>query len=159
MKELMNIISHYGVDVCILALIINLSTGITKTPIKWISKKIGLGNSINKYITLLPLFFGFIYAGLYQLYSTASFLNEKTLLLATTSASLSLAIYAILEKFFQKTVKTVQQDIQINGEQSLDGQLQSDTLSVGVSGDFTPPAANTPENKIILGKKNDETET
>ena len=132
MDEILRIIERYGADTCILAILINLSTGLAKIPLKRLSAKKGLGNRLNKYITLIPPVFGILYAGLYQWLAAGRFWTDNTATLAAASASLSLAVYAILEKFFAKEAPAIRP---IADEQS----------------------AQAPE-KIILGRKPNETE-
>lgn len=101
MQEIIDIVYTYGVDTLLLALIINLLTGIIKIPIKILSAKINRKN-INKYITLLPVIIGFILSSLTtgMILEPGVFWNARTPVLALMSSSLSLSIYAICEKFF-----------------------------------------------------------
>lgn len=142
MEQFLQLIERYGIDTCGLALLIGISTGIAKIPLKILSKKKRLGNRVNKYITLLPIVFGLVYAGVYRYYTVGRFWSEDTAVLATTAASLSLAVYAILEKFFMKNT-------------AADKPKQTEPAV-----DTAPPSL--PEavpQKFILGRKNDETET
>jgi len=51
---------------------------------------------------LLPILFGIGYAALYTYLFCGTAWNESTLSIALTSTTLSLSIYAITEKFFEK---------------------------------------------------------
>lgn len=62
MQEILEVIDSYGIDTVVLALIINVLTGIVKIPIKHLSTKLEpKGIHLNKYITLLPIVLGFRY--------------------------------------------------------------------------------------------------
>ena len=56
----------------------------------------------NIFIVLLPILFGIGYAALYTYLFCGTAWNESTLSIALTSTTLSLSIYAITEKFFEK---------------------------------------------------------
>jgi len=101
-QEILNILSTYGVEAIMIALLINLLTGFIKKPIKAYSQK--SGRDLNKFISLVPVVLGFIAAVIYYLCS-AGFKNikfENIFTLALSSASLSLAVFAVYEKFFPK---------------------------------------------------------
>ena len=101
-NEILAILSAYGAEVIVIGLLINLLTQIAKIPIKAYSKK--SGKNINRYITLLPVIFGFTGAFVYK-WATVGFAGikiEELFTLAVSSASLSLALFAIFEKFFQR---------------------------------------------------------
>lgn len=103
MQEIMELLNQYGVSTVVLAVLINISTSFLKIPIKAVSKKNPeLKRELNRYITLLPVLLGVLYATIYTLIVYRVAWNGNTLSLALTSASLSLALYAILEKFFDK---------------------------------------------------------
>lgn len=108
MEELINIIGSYGMDAIIIALLINVATSIAKYPIKKLSRRLEpKGINLTKYVTLLPVVFGFIFSvlatGLFL--DRGIFWNARTPILALSSGSLSLAVYAVFEKFTGKDKK------------------------------------------------------
>ena len=77
---------------------------------KWQSK----GINLNRFIVFLPILFGIGYAALYTYIFYGVAWNDDTLSIALTSTTLSLSIYAITEKLFErkKTDSVVQSSIQ-----------------------------------------------
>ena len=99
METIEEMIENYGIDNFVLALLIIITTGPLKLiTAKWQNK----GVNLNKYIVLLPILFGIGYAALYTYLFCGTAWNESTLSIALTSTTLSLSIYAITEKFFEK---------------------------------------------------------
>ena len=86
-----------------MALLIIITTGFAKIPLKLITAKWrNKGVNLNKYIVLLPILFGIGYAALYTYLFCGTAWSEDTLSIALTSTTLSLSIYAITEKLFEK---------------------------------------------------------
>ena len=103
METIEEMIENYGIDNFVLALLIIITTGFAKIPLKLITAKWqNKGDNLNKYIVLLPILFGIGYAALYTYLFCGTAWNESTLSIALTSTTLSLSIYAITEKFFEK---------------------------------------------------------
>lgn len=119
MEEVIGIVTSYGMDTILIALSINIATNLLKVPIKKISAKLEpKGMNVKKYITLLPLILGIIFASLATglFIDKGNFWNEKTSVLAVSSGSLSLALYAIFEKF----MKSSKQDNQLYTAEDLE---------------------------------------
>ena len=103
METIEEMIANYGINNFVLALLIIITTGFAKIPLKLITDKWrNKGINLNKYIVLLPILFGIGYAALYTYLFCGTAWNESTLSIALTSTTLSLSIYAITEKFFEK---------------------------------------------------------
>jgi len=172
--EILNMIAAYGVETIMIGIIINILTNFAKKPIKAYSKK--SGNNINKYISLIPVILGFAGAVLYHgLMNNWTNLNiEKIVTLGLSSASLSLAVFAIFEKFFPKQKKCSESEAEdvsiadgaveiINKLNQVMGivtkitaggeikEIQTENSEMAVA---EVPAGNPPQRKkIILGRK------
>lgn len=103
METIEEMIANYGINNFVLALLIIITTGFAKIPLKLITAKWqNKGINLNKYIVLLPILFGIGYAALYTYLFCGTAWSEDTLSIALTSTTLSLSIYAITEKLFEK---------------------------------------------------------
>ena len=103
METIEEMIANYGINNFVLALLIIITTGFAKIPLKLITAKWrNKGVNLNKYIVLLPILFGIGYAALYTYLFCGPAWSEDTLSIALTSTTLSLSIYAITEKLFEK---------------------------------------------------------
>ncbi|HIS36522.1 TPA: hypothetical protein IAC10_07825 [Candidatus Scatousia excrementigallinarum] len=103
METIEEMIANYGINNFVLALLIIITTGFAKIPLKLITAKWrNKGVNLNKYIVLLPILFGIGYAALYTYLFCGTAWSEDTLSIALTSTTLSLSIYAITEKLFEK---------------------------------------------------------
>ena len=103
METIEEMIANYGINNFVLALLIIITTGFAKIPLKLITAKWqNKGINLNKYRVLLPILFGIGYAALYTYLFCGTAWNEDTLSIALTSTTLSLSIYAITEKLFEK---------------------------------------------------------
>ena len=103
METIEEMIANYGINNFVLALLIIITTGFAKIPLKLITDKWrNKGVNLNKYIVLLPILFGIGYAALYTYLFCGTAWSEDTLSIALTSTTLSLSIYAITEKLFEK---------------------------------------------------------
>jgi len=96
---ILDIVSAYGLEVIVIAIIINILTGFLKRPIKAYTRR--SGRNLNKYISFIPVVMGFTGATLYYGFTKGwtSLRVDEVFSLAVGSASLSLAMFAIIEKF------------------------------------------------------------
>ena len=104
-SSILNAIMICGLETVVIAVIINILTTLIKIPIKnWANKRADGGAVIKKYITFLPIILGFILAIAYTylFVSNINLFNREFVVLWLTSSSLSLALYAVFEKFFPK---------------------------------------------------------
>jgi hypothetical protein len=101
-EVVIEILTAYGLEVIVIALVINILTNLLKQPVKAYSKR--SGHNLNKYISLIPVVLGLIGAALYYGFSKGwvSVRADEIASLAVSSASLSLAMFAIVEKFLPK---------------------------------------------------------
>ena len=94
------LIQNYGFDSVLIAATVCILTGLIKMPIKSLASKTKNSKKYTKYITFLPLFLGFGVTVLYEYILTKKVLfTVDFMTLWLTSSSLSLAIYAFIEKF------------------------------------------------------------
>jgi len=94
------LLSKYGIDTLIIALLTVVATGLVKLPLKWLAEKFKSGKKITRFITFLPLFTGFGATVLVNLLLKHElFFGQALYVQWLTSVSLSLAIYAFWEKF------------------------------------------------------------
>lgn len=115
MDTIEEMIANYGINNFVLALLIIITTGFVKIPFKLITAKWqSKGVNLNRFIVFLPILFGIGYAALYTYIFYGVAWNDDTLSIALTSTTLSLSIYAITEKLFErkKTDSVVQSSIQ-----------------------------------------------
>lgn len=115
MDTIEEMIANYGINNFVLALLIIITTGFVKIPFKLITAKWqNKGINLNRFIVFLPILFGIGYAALYTYIFYGVVWNDDTLSIALTSTTLSLSIYAITEKLFErkKTDSVVQSSIQ-----------------------------------------------
>ena len=135
MQEILEVIDSYGIDTVVLALIINVLTGIVKIPIKHLSTKLEpKGIHLNKYITLLPIVLGFSVSAL-----ATGLVFEPGVYWNAHTAGLSLSIYAICEKFFGE--KRVTDNTANNGDMPVATETEQET------------SADKPAARIVLKKQ------
>jgi hypothetical protein len=144
-------ICEYGYETVLIALAINILTGLLKTPIKKLSAKLTDSTAVTKYITFLPIIIGFGLSVLYTYFFVAKKIvfNGDFISLWLTSSSLSLAIYAVFEKFFPSK-KKVLEDYEIKQNFALIEQLKT-KLEEGQPQTVTEIAKDTVEvvNEVI----------
>lgn len=176
---IMELIQNYGLDSVLIATAVCILTGLIKMPIKSLAAKTKDPSKYTKYITFLPLLLGFGVTVLYEYIMTHSVVfTGGFITLWLTSSSLSLAIYAFIEKFIPGRKKIMaEEEIKQNEEllDTLKGILTSDKCAeetetgpaVTESAEITeniiaaetnisePQAVEPVQEKIILrGRKN-----
>lgn len=115
---LTELLQKYGLNSVMIAVSICVLTGLIKMPIKYLASKAKQPSRYTKYITFLPLLLGLGVTVLYEYIVTKSVLFRGELItLWLTSSSLSLAIYAFIEKFIPNKKKILTaEEIKQNGE-------------------------------------------
>ena len=98
--------------------IVFVLTGIIKLPIKYWARKTQDSGKITKYITFLPLFLSFgISVLFFCLRGDTKIFNDNFFTMWLSSASISLALYAIYEKFIPNRQKILSEvEIEQNNE-------------------------------------------
>ena len=103
---IMELVQDYGLDSVLIAAAVCILTGLIKMPIKSLAAKTKDPSKYTKYITFLPLLLGFGVTVLYEYIMTHSVVfTGEFITLWLTSSSLSLAIYAFIEKFIPSRKK------------------------------------------------------
>ena len=98
-----------GLETMVIALAVNVLTGLIKLPIKAFAKKMDDGTSLTKFIVFLPILLGAGMTLLYGYLSNGRWIFDKSRITVwLTSSSLSLSIYAILEKLFPSKRKILE---------------------------------------------------
>ncbi len=115
------LVQNYGLDSVLIAAAVCILTGLIKLPIKRLAAKTKDSSKYTKYITFLPLLLGFGATALYEYIMTrsVSFAGEF-ITLWLTSSSLSLAIYAFIEKFIPSKKKILSAEEIRQNEEMLD---------------------------------------
>ncbi len=102
MQTVLNFITNYGLETVILAVAVNLLTAIIKIPIKKVANLGGV-KKYTGFIVFIPIILSFILAVTFESFKNQTFtLNEAVLTTTINVASLSLAIYAVIEKVIPK---------------------------------------------------------
>ena len=100
------LVQNYGLDSVLIAAAVCILTGLVKMPIKSLAAKTKDSSKYTKYITFLPLLLGFGVTALYDYILTRSVSFAGVLItLLLTSSCLSLALFALIEKFIRSMIK------------------------------------------------------
>lgn len=133
MEEILDIIARYGLETVIIALIINVVTGIVKLPIKAWAKRFEDRTKITRYIVFLPIVVGLLITWLYAKFIKGSFAFDTTFTtLWLTASSLSLTFYAIYEKIFPSRKKLLQSN-EIKTSEALLEKIKTLIETVGIA--------------------------
>ena len=101
MEDLLILLSKYGLEKVVLALVVNLLTSIVKIPIKRWAKKLKDSSKLTRFIVFLPAILGFGIVAAYSKFIKLEFAFDKPFIsLWITTSSLSLTFYAVIEKLF-----------------------------------------------------------
>ncbi len=151
MEEILAVIGDYKLSAVIIAVLINVVTGAVKLPIKRAAQKMENGKKLTRFITFLPVVLGF---GLTAAYEAAFCGGVKIdgdfVSLWLGASSLSLAVYAFIEKFFPAGKKPLSEE-EVRENAALIERLEEK---------LAPPAEEKAEaKKIVLRGKDNGTET
>ena len=162
MEQILEMITNYGLETVVIALLVNLLTGFSKMPIKAWASKLNDSTKVTRYIVFLPIIFGFLLSFLYANYIKGVFnFDREFITMWLTASSLSLTFYAIFEKLFPSK-KKILNDCEIKtSEKILDNITQlvervamKETSVVdntdNAIGDIEEPTEEIKDNKIVL---------
>lgn len=123
--DIIQLITDSGVDTVVIALCTVVFTGLFKIPIKKLSDKTKNSKKITRFVTFLPIIFGFGLTVLstYLFTKQVSF-NKNFYVQWLSAVSLSLAIYAFWEKFVPSE-KKILTDAEINANKAVVEDLKS----------------------------------
>ena len=125
MEEILEMITLYGFETVIIALMVNLFTGLTKIPIKVLANKLNDYTKVTRFIVFLPILLGFLISIIYvELIQRATLFDKDFFTLWLTSSSLSLTFYAIFEKLLPSK-KKITNDVEIKTSQAILEKIKS----------------------------------
>lgn len=165
MEQILEMITTYGLETVVLALLVNVLTGLVKMPIKSLANKLNDYTKVTRFIVFLPIGFGFLLSFLYARFMIGVFNFDRAFItMWLTSSSLSLTFYAIFEKLFPsrkkalsdceiKTSETILTNIKQLVEQFLPKDDVKETPNEEVAEIEVPVAEEVKDNKIILRGK------
>lgn len=172
MEQVLQMIADYGLETVLIALLINVLTGLIKLPIKAWTSKLKESTSVTRFIVFLPIALGFLLTFCYEKFIQNTFSFDKAFItLWLTASSLSLTFYAIFEKIFPskkklvneaelKTSERILENISQIFEAAISGKeekLQGNAFEAASEEEKTEPKQT--KNKIILrGRTNEEVE-
>lgn len=156
--DIIQLMADYGVDTLVIALCTVVFTGLFKIPIKKLAAKTKNSKKITRFVTFLPIFFGFGLTALstYLLTKQVNF-NKAFYVQWLSSVSLSLAIYAFWEKFVPSE-KKILSEVQIAANKAAVEELKNklvgtDRKSVeeeNYTAEHAEVCEDTSHKKIIL---------
>ena len=59
-EQIMSVIAEYGLETVLLALLINILTGLIKLPVKAAARKMEDGTKLTRFLVFLPILLGFV---------------------------------------------------------------------------------------------------
>lgn len=123
--NVVEIIAQYGLETILIAVIVNVLTALIKMPIKYLASKTKHSTRITRFIVVLPLIIGFVITLSYTKLTTGGLsFGKEFVTLWLTSSSLSLTIYAVIEKMLPSK-KSVLQDNETEMTEKIIDKLQS----------------------------------
>ncbi len=154
--EVLNLIAKYGLEAALLAIAINVLTGLIKLPVKAWAKKLEDGTKLTRYLVFLPVALGFVLTVVYVKIRFGEVAFDKGFMtLWLTASSLSLTLYAVFEKMFPAKEKVLK-DYEIEANEKL---LEEIRKLAGMTAE-KPEEEKKELKKIVLGgKRNEGTET
>lgn len=152
-EKILQMIMENGLEAVVLALGINVFTGLIKMPIKGWSKRLADGTKLTRYLVFLPVFIGFVLTLAYAkvVYGSVD-VNRKFVALWVSSSSLSLTFYAFWEKLFP-TKDKILKEYEIEENKKLLEELR---ILAGLNAEGTENEA--PKAEPTEGKAVDSTE-
>lgn len=125
MEHITQIITQYGLDTTLCAVLTTVLVGVLKMPIKKLVLKCGGGSHITRYITFLPFLIGFGLVTLYTYFDCKAILFNRLFFTRWLgSVSASLAIYAFWEKFIPSK-KKILTEAEISANRTVLQEIQS----------------------------------
>lgn len=169
MEQILEMIRTYGLETVVIALLVNIFTGIAKIPIKSLASKLKDYTKVTRFIVFFPVLFGFLFSFLYVRFIVGEFnFDREFVTMWLASSSLSLTFYAIFEKMFPskkkvlseceiKTSETILESIKRLIEDTLQNDAENHNLEQSAEISKSVAEEKVKENKIILrGRGNAE---
>ena len=153
-EEILQIIAEYGIETVIIAIAVNILTGLIKLPIKSMAQKTADSTKITRYLVFLPILMSFGLTVLYfaLIYKKVEF-DTGFLTLWLASGSLSLSLYAIYEKMFPSKKKVLKES-EIEANRYLLEEIKELTAAKSaLSKQEAAQPQNNTENTFPINKK------
>lgn len=108
MEEIVNVITGYKLECVLMAILICILTAVLKLPIKKLASKLENSQKLTRFIVFMPLVLGFGVNALFYLLLNKPLVIDGDYVTSWLSAtSISLALYAVIEKMFPKKEKVL----------------------------------------------------
>ncbi len=170
--DIVQIIAQYGLETILIAVTVNILTALIKIPIKHFANKTKNSSRITRFIVILPLVIGFAITVCYMKFIAGNFtFGKEFVTLWLTSSSLSLTIYAVLEKMIPSK-KTILKDSESEMTEKIIDKLQSiadgvfntetkteEQKSVEENADVSVEAESNSEEQRTVNETNDHIST
>lgn len=157
--------SEYGITTVLLAVLINILTGLTKLPVKALAKRLKDSTRITRYLVFMPVIYGFLLTAAYTaVVNKGIAVDGEFYRLWLSSGSLSLTFYAVFEKLFPAKKKVMSAE-ELDANKRLIEEIKTVTgvaeTNVGTSetGNNTDERPVTKQHIVLGRRKNEETET
>lgn len=109
--KFIDFVLEYGLEPVILALAINIVTGLVKLPLKALARKSHDSAAYTRFLVFLPILTGLCLTTLYfMILNRRVEINNRFVSLWLSSASLSLSFYAVFEKLIPSKNKIVKDE-------------------------------------------------
>ncbi len=155
MEEGMKLISQYGLEIILMALVTNLLTAIVKAPVKALAKRLNEPTRLSRFIVFVPVVIGFLVTIIEKKFILRDDIFDREFFQMWLSASsLSLTFYAIFEKMFPKKSNTLSQT-EIAENQKFITELRKALIAEEVTQENAVSEV-TQQEKIILKGRRDE---
>ena len=157
-EQILQLIADYGLEAVIIAMSINILTGLLKLPIKSWASRMQDGTQLTKYLVFLPIILGFLLTmGYLWLINGAIIINYTFATVWLSSSSLSLSLYAVWEKLFPSKKKILaQNEIEENArlikemKSLIEGKERSDLTRIHEKTNQETVQSEQSKAKIIL---------
>lgn len=151
--DMFQLITDYGVDTLVIALCTVVFTGLFKIPIKKLAEKTKNSKKITRFVTFLPILFGFGLTVLttYLLTKQVSF-NKDFFVQWLSAVSLSLAIYAFWEKFVPSE-KKILTDAEIKANKAVVEELKNKLVETVGNADEAQSVNDSNGEQVVEHKK------
>ena len=111
MNVILQIITSYGMDIVLCAVLTFSLTGIIKMPLKSLAEKSTNSKKYTRFLTFLPVILGFGIVSLYTYFERKMIIFDELFFTRwLSSVSVSLAFYAFWEKFVPSKKKILQEE-------------------------------------------------
>ena len=155
MEEGMKLISQYGLEIILMALVTNLLTEFVKAPVKALAKRLNDPSRLTRFIVFVPVVIGFIVTIIEKKFILRDDIFDREFFqMWLSTSSLSLTFYAIFEKMFPQKNNALSQT-EIAENQKLIAELRKALIAEEATQENAVSEV-TQQEKIILKGHRDE---